>query len=89
MNASDLASVMTYVRNSFGNTTGDVVTVEMAANAIKISRERAGGAPMGPPMTAAELKDKHAKMLPGETMDPETIVDLQSFAPVEGADPGE
>lgn len=84
MSPTELASVMTYVRNSFGNTSGDVITIEMAANAIKISKERAGGAPLGPQMTAAELKDKHARMLPGEAMDPNTVVDLETFEPVEG-----
>lgn len=82
MNALELASVMTYVRNSFGNETGDVVTTEMAAAAIEISKERAGGAPIGDQMTVAELKENHARMLPGETVDPATVVDLETLEPV-------
>lgn len=81
MNAVELASVMTYVRNSFGNATGDVVTPEMAAAAIEISKERADGAPIGPQLTAAELKE-HAKMLPGEKVDPQTLVDIETLEPV-------
>ena len=82
LNAVELASVMTYIRTNFGNDTGDVVTPEMAAAAIKISTERAGGAALAPQMTAPELDEKHAKMLPGETVDPATVVDLQTFEPV-------
>jgi mono/diheme cytochrome c family protein len=83
MNALELASVMTYIRNSFGNKTGDVVTPEMAAAAIEISKERAGGAPIGLQTTVAELKEKHSRMLPGDPMDPATIVDLETLEPVE------
>lgn len=82
MNALELASVMTYIRNSFGNDTGDVVTPEMAEAAIKISKERAGGLPIGEQTTAAELKEKHARMLPGEAMDPATVVNLETLEPV-------
>ncbi len=77
-NAGDLAAVMTYVRNSFGNEVGDVVTPEMAQAAIDISKERAGEK-----MTAAELKENHASMLPGEAVDPATVVDLETLEPVE------
>jgi mono/diheme cytochrome c family protein len=89
MSPVELASVMTYIRNSFGNATGDVVTTEMAKAAIKISNERAGGKPIGPKLTAAELTEKHAKMLPGETLAPEAVIDLESFEPVEAAAPEE
>lgn len=82
MSPVELASVMTYIRNSFGNETGDVVTIGMAEAAIEISKDRAGGSPIGAQLTAAELKDKHARMLPGEAMDPNTVVDLTTFEPV-------
>ena len=84
MNAMELASLMTYIRNSFGNETGDIVTPEMAQAAIDISKERAGGLPIGEQTTAAELKEKHARMLPGEAMDPATIVNLETLEPVGG-----
>ena len=80
-----LASVMTYLRNSFGNATGDVVTPEMAAAALEIYKERAGGSPTPPQVTEAELKADHGKMLSGEVMDPATVVDLETFQPVEVA----
>ena len=76
-NAGDLAAVMTYVRNSFGNEVGDVVTPEMAQAAFDISKKRGGAK-----TTAAELKENHARMLPGETMDPATIVNLETLEPV-------
>ena len=44
MSADDLAGVMTYVRNSFGNASGDVVTIEMAGKALEISAARAKAA---------------------------------------------
>lgn len=72
-----LASLMTYLRNGLGNSTGDVVTPEMAATALKIAEERPPGQ-----VTVADLKAEHAEMLPGETMDPGTIVDLETLEPV-------
>lgn len=66
----DLAAVMTYIRNNFGNSTGDVVTVEMAQKAMEISAERKN---MGQAMTAKELAN-HAKDLPGEPLDPKVLL---------------
>ncbi|MGB1129060.1 MAG: c-type cytochrome [Haloferula sp.] len=83
MSAVDLASVMTYVRNSFGNSVGDVVTAEMAAEAIAISEARANA---GAPTTGEELAAAHAKMLPGEPLDPATMLDPISLEPVEAAE---
>ena len=40
MTPEDLAGIMTYVRNNFGNAIGDVVTVDMAKAAIEISAAR-------------------------------------------------
>jgi hypothetical protein len=82
LSALELASVMTYIRNSFGNETGDVVTPEMGAAALEIYKERAAGASLPPQTTEAELLADHAKMLPGEQMDPATVVDLETFEPV-------
>jgi mono/diheme cytochrome c family protein len=75
----DLAGVMTYVRNHFGNSTGDVVTVEMAKNAMDISSKRAKA---GQQVTAAELSADHLKALPGQSIDPKALVDPLTLAPV-------
>lgn len=80
MSPTDLATVMTYVRNSFGNETGDVITTEMAAKAIEISEGRSNA---GAPVTGEELAAEHLKELPGDPLDPTTQVDPVSLAPVE------
>jgi mono/diheme cytochrome c family protein len=80
MTAGDLAGLMTYVRNSFGNATGDVTTIEIAQAALDISnqRERAGQ-----PVTAEEIAAAHATKLPGEPLDPSAMVSPQNLTPVE------
>ncbi len=80
MTPEDLAGVMTYVRNSFGNSTGDVVTVEMAKSALEISasREKAGQS-----VTTEEILAKHKVMLPGEQMPPDVMVNPATLAPME------
>lgn len=78
MGAEDLAGIMTYVRNSFGNTKGDVVTVEMAKAALEISAKRKNA---GKSATAAELTADHLKDLPGEKLDPKTLLDPITLAP--------
>ncbi len=80
MSPQDLAGVMTYVRNSFGNETGDVTTIEMAANAFEISDNRDSP---GAPVNAEEIRAAHAAMLPGDPLDPEILVDPISLEPVE------
>lgn len=80
MGAADLAGVMTYVRNSFGNETGDVVTVEMAQAALDISANRANP---GSPVTADEIAAEHTVMLPGEPLDPTTPVNPANLSPVQ------
>jgi len=77
MDAYSLASLMTFIRNSFGNSTGEIVSEEMAANALKISKERAGS------MTqSSELKSNHMKMLEGVELDPALLVDPKTRQPV-------
>lgn len=78
MTPEDLAGVMTYVRNNFGNSTGDVVTIEMAKAALDISAKRKNA---GKSSTEAELTSDHVKHLPGEKLDPKTKVDPISLAP--------
>lgn len=80
MSAEDLAGVMTYVRNSFGNSSGDVVSPEMAASAFEVSASR--DTP-GAPVTAEEIKAKHMQELAGEPFDPSTLVDPATLEPVE------
>jgi mono/diheme cytochrome c family protein len=82
LSPEDLAGVMTYVRNNFGNTKGDVVTVDMAKAAMDISAKRAKA---GQPSTGTELEAEHAKDLPGEPLDPKTLVDPITLAPATAA----
>ena len=78
MTPEDLAGVMTYVRNNMGNAKGDVVTVEMAKAAIEISAARKSA---GQSVTGAELEADHLKDLPGEVLDPKTMLDPITLAP--------
>lgn len=82
LEAADLAGIMTYVRNNFGNTTGDVVSIEQAASAMEISGKRAKA---GQPMSSDELSANHARNLPGDPVDPKIMVDPVSLQPVEEA----
>jgi len=84
LSPEDFAGVMTYVRNHFGNNTGDVVTVEMAKAAMAISAKRAN-APLQ--VTADELTADHLKSLPGKALDPKTMVDPVTLAAVHVAAP--
>jgi len=78
MNPEDLAGIMTYVRNNFGNTKGDVISLEMAKNALEISAARKKA---GQSVTAEELTADHVKNLPGEKIDPKTLLDPITLAP--------
>jgi hypothetical protein len=82
LSPEDLAGIMTYVRNHFGNSTGDVVTVEMAKAAMEISAARAK---VGQQLTAEELTADHLKNLPGEPLDPKSLVDPLTLAPATAA----
>ncbi len=79
LSPEDLAGVMTYVRNNFGNSVGDVVTVDMAKAAMEISSKRAKA---GQQVHAEELAADHVKNLPGEPLDPKTLVDPLTLAPI-------
>ena len=79
MAPEDLAGVMTYVRNNFGNTVGDVVTVDMAKAAIEKSAARKKA---GQSCTAEELASDHVKNLPGDVMDPKTMLDPIMLTPM-------
>ncbi len=75
---TELAGVLTYIRNSLGNSTGDVITVEMAENALKLAKEH------GPKQVTSEiLKAKFDKPLEGATLDPKTIISYETLEPIE------
>lgn len=78
MSAEDLAGLMTYVRNNFGNTTGDVITVDMAKAALDISAKREKS---GQPSTSEEIEAIHQKALPGDVLDPKLMVNPVTLAP--------
>jgi mono/diheme cytochrome c family protein len=80
MTPEDLAGVMTYVRNNFGNSTGDVVSVEMAKAALDVSvaREKAGQS-----VTSEEILAKHKVMLPGAEISPDSMVNPATLAPMQ------
>ncbi len=80
LSAKDLAGVLTYVRNSFGNE-GSLVTMEMAQQAIDLSKERNSGQ-----MTASELNEKYDKDLEGAELAPDTLVDPNTLEPVDAAE---
>ncbi|MFK7851845.1 MAG: cytochrome c [Akkermansiaceae bacterium] len=80
MNADDLAGVMTYVRNNFGNASGSVISKEMAQNAMDISASRDNP---GSPITAEEIAAKHSQELPGGPLDPAVMVNPATLEPVE------
>lgn len=79
MGPQDLAGIMTYVRNNFGNAKGDVTTTAMATAAIEISAARKNA---GNSETAAELAADHTEALPGEVLDPKTLLDPITLDPV-------
>ena len=78
MGAEDLAGIMTYVRNNFGNAKGDVVTTEMAKAALEISAARKN---VGKSATTGELTADHVKPLPGVVLDPKTMCDPITLVP--------
>ena len=68
----------TYLRNNLGNSAGDIVTVEMAKAALDISGKRKDA---GKQVDADELKAEHTKNLPGDKLDPATLVLPGNLAP--------
>ncbi len=73
----ELAAVMTYIRNAWGNK-GSVVSLEQAAKALEIANTRGEG-----PVTVEELKKNHDKELEGAELLPDTLIDPITFEPVE------
>lgn len=71
----ELAALMTYIRNEWGNQ-ASLVSTEMAANAIEVAKQSSGQ------MDVPTLEAKHAKDLPGEAVSPDTLLDPETFEPI-------
>ncbi|MDP0489533.1 MAG: cytochrome c [Verrucomicrobiota bacterium JB023] len=80
LGAKELAALMTYLRSSL-NDVGDVVSIEMAEEAMKQYAERGEGKPT----TQSELKPTHMKHLPGELLAPDALVDFETLLPAADA----
>ncbi|MDG0994459.1 MAG: c-type cytochrome [Akkermansiaceae bacterium] len=76
MDAKKLAGVLNYIRNSFGNKADKLITVEMAEDALLVSKERGSG-----PVTADELNEKYNRELKGAELAMETPVDPKTLEP--------
>ncbi|NWK55220.1 cytochrome c [Verrucomicrobiaceae bacterium N1E253] len=77
MGAKELAGILNYIRNNFGNKNDQLITLEMAQDALDASKERNGGA-----MTATELDADYKRDLKGEPLDPATMVNPKTLQPV-------
>ncbi|MDB4353697.1 cytochrome c [Akkermansiaceae bacterium] len=73
----ELAYIMTYIRNEWGNS-APLVTPEMGAAALEIAKERGNSQ-----VTVDELTKNHDKDLPGEPLAPDTLLDPETLEPVE------
>jgi len=72
----ELAFIMTYIRNEWGNS-ASVVTPEMASAALEIAEARGNSQ-----VDVAELKANHDKMLPGDPFPEGTLLDPETLEPV-------
>ena len=79
LSAKELAPLMTYLRNGL-NKVGDVVSIAQAQAAVDAYEARGPGKATN----EAELKG-HLKFLSGETMEPEVIVNFETYEPVANA----
>lgn len=77
--AKELAAVLNYIRNSFGNKNEKLISVEMAQKAFSLTKERGEGKTM----TADELNASFNKELEGTTLDAATLVNPKTLLPVE------
>lgn len=75
----ELAGVLNYIRNNFGNKNEKLITMEMAQDALDTSKERGSTKPM----TAEELDANYKRELKGAELDPTTPVDPKTLKPVE------
>lgn len=72
----ELAGLLNFIRNSFGNKSDKLITLEMAQDALDVSEKRAGG-----PVTAQELNEKYNRDLEGAELDPNTLVNPKTLEP--------
>lgn len=80
MDAKQLAGVLNYIRNSFGNSSENIITTEMAEDALALLKEREAAG--GGQVTAPELQEKYARDLKGEPLPKDTMVDPKTLQPV-------
>ncbi|MFT3991998.1 MAG: cytochrome c [Luteolibacter sp.] len=78
LTAMDVAGLMTYLRNNMGNSTGDIITVEMGQAALDLAAARKNP---GTPVTGEELMADHKKNLPGAVLDPKSLVNPVTLQP--------
>jgi hypothetical protein len=71
---------MTYVRNSFGNASGDVISTEMAQHAFELADQRPDPAAA---VDKKELDANYLAPLEGQSIDPTTLIDPVTLEPVE------
>jgi len=76
----EFAALMTYIRNSFGNSDGKVFSVEMYEEVKALSAARANA---GKPVTVDELKNDFAIKLAAKPLKAETKVSAKTGLPVE------
>jgi len=74
----ELAGILNFIRNSFGNKNEKLITMEMAQDALATSKERGSSKPM----TSDELNAKYKRELKGAELDPNTLVDPKTLKPV-------
>lgn len=78
MGSRELAGVLNYIRNSFGNKSEKLITMEMAQDALDTSKARGSTQPM----TATELDADYKRDLKGEELAMDTLVDPKTLKPV-------
>ncbi len=81
LSPAELAALLTYVRNAWGNDSGDIISVDMAKEAIALSNTIGAKS-----FTAAELQADHAVALPGEALDPTALVNKRTLVPEKAAE---
>lgn len=76
MDAKQLAGVLNFIRNSFGNKSDKLITVEMAEDALAVAKERGSGQ-----VTADELNAKYNRDLKGAELPMDALVDPKTLEP--------
>ncbi len=74
----ELAAVLNYIRNQFGNKSELVITIEMAQEAFDLTKKRGEK-----PMSVKELNEFYKRELKGKPLDPTTLVHPKTFKPIQ------